>query len=300
MPVALAVVSSGDDSPEKVAAAVDRAAEVSAAIVGGVTDGPTVVLATAARLTGVPLLSPAAADERIGAIGGMVFQVGPSGWQRGRVLARAALSDGSRRVGILTAAEVAEGSFARGFAAAAESLGATIAWTGAYAPGNPDFRAELRALQANRIELLFWDGEARDAATFLRQAAQEKLALAVCGGSGLDPEHHHAAARPLLEGALFVGEDWSLSSGSRAVLDGTVASTGDDKGHPLHARGYLAARLIAAAVQGGALCPEELGAALATRVGADPHLRARGFLDWSPAEATLPVYAVRGGRAGTR
>jgi hypothetical protein len=44
-------------------------------------------------------------------------------------------------------------------------------------------------------------------------------------------------------------------------------------------RGYLAARLIAAVVEGGALCSEELGVALATRVGADPYLRSHGFLD---------------------
>jgi len=169
-----------------------------------------------------------------------------------------------------------------------------------YAPGNPDFRTELRALQERSVELLFWDGEARDAETLLRQLAQEKLSVAVCGGAELDPERHHAQSRMLLEGVLFVGEDWVLSAGSRAALDSAARATGEERANRLHTRGYLAARLIASAVEGGALCPEELGAALATRVGADPYLRSHGFLDWSPAEATLPVYAVTRGRAVAR
>src|SRR4029077_2245420 len=95
----------------------------------------------------------------------------------------------------------------------------------------------------------------------------------------------------------FAGDDWVLSAGSQAVLDSAVRATGGERAGRLHARGYLAARLVASAVEGGALCPEELGAALATRVGGDPYLRANGFLEWNPAEATLPVYVVTRGRA---
>jgi ABC-type branched-subunit amino acid transport system substrate-binding protein len=299
-PLVLSIVPSGDDSPERVAAAFDRAAEVSGAIVGGLMSVPTATLATAAHLTGLPLLSPIATDERVGAIGSMVFQVGPSGLQRGRVLAREALARGPRRIGLLVAGQTDGGPFARGFAAAAESLGGSVVWSASYAPGSPDFRAELRALKARSVELLFWDGEARDAETLLRQMAQEKIRVEFCGGAELAPERHHAQVDSLLEGALFVSEDWMLSAGSRAVLDSAARAAGEERANRVHERGYLAARLIASAVEGGALCPEELGAALATRVGADPYLKSHGFLDWSPAEATLPVYAVTHGRAVAR
>ena len=299
-PLVLSIEPSGDDSPERVAAAFDRAAAGSGVIVGGLLSVPTATLATAARLTGLPLLSPTATDESVGAIGPMVFQVGPSGLQRGRVLAREALARGPRRIGLLTAGPAAAGPFARGFAGAAESLGASVVWSASYAPGSPDFRAELRALKARSVELLFWDGEARDAETLLRQLAQENMRVAFCGGAELAPERHHAQTRTLLEGVLFVGEDWVLSAGSRAVLDGAARAAGEERANRLHTRGYLAARLIASAVEGGALCPEELGVSLATRVGADPYLASHGFLDWSPAEATLPVYAVTRGRAVAR
>jgi ABC-type branched-subunit amino acid transport system substrate-binding protein len=300
LPLTLMDEPSGDDSPERVAAAFDRAAEEAGVMVGGLLSVPTATLATAARLTGMPLLSPTATDESIGAIGPRVFQVGPSGLQRGRALARSALAGGARRVGLFTVGPADGSPFARGFAATAESLGARVVWTASYAPGSPDFHAELRALKARSVELLFWDGEARDAETLLRQMAQDKMSLAICGGAELDPDRHHAPTRTLLEGVLFVGEDWVLGAGSQAVLDSVARAAGEERANRLHTRGYLAARLIAAAVAGGALCPEELGAALATRVGADPYLRAHGFLDWNPAEATLPVFAVTRGRPVAR
>ena len=299
-PLQLLVESSGDDAPPRVAAAFDRAAEGAGAIVGGLMSVPSATLATAALVVGLPLLSPTATDESVGAIGPMVFQVGPSGLQRGRVLAREALADGRRRIGMLLAGESRDSPFARGFTAAAESLGSALVWSDTYAAGNPDFRPELRALKARSVELLFWDGEARDAATLLRQLAQEKMSVAICGGAELAPERHHPQARMLLEGVLFVGEDWVLGPGSQAVIDSAARGRGEEHANRLHARGYLAARLIASAVAGGALCPEELGAALALRAGAEPYLKSHGFLDWSPAEATLPVYRVRLGRAVAR
>jgi len=297
LPLVVSFEPSGDDAPERVAAAFDRAAEGSGVIVGGLLSGPTSTLATAARLTGLPMLSPAATDEGIGAIGPRVFQVGPSGLQRGRALARSVLADGPRRIGVLTAGPLAGNPFARGFAAAAESLGAHVVWTATYAAGSSDYRPELKALAAQSVELLFWDGEARDAETLIRQMARDAMHVGICGGAELDPERHHAMARPLFEGVRFAGEDWVLSAGSQAVLDSAVRAAGEERAGRLHARGYLAARLVASAVEGGALCPEELGAALATRVGDDPYLRAHGFLAWTPAEATLPVYVVTRGRA---
>jgi len=295
-PLELEIESSGNDAPDRVAAAFDRAAEGAGVIVGGLMSGPTTTLATAARLSGLPIVSPTATDESIGAIGPTVFQIGPSGVQRGRVLARAALASGRRRIGMLVAYAGGDGPFAKGFAAAAESLGSSVVWSASYPSGDPDFHPELKAIKARSVELLFWDGEARDAATLLRQLAQERMSLAICGGAELAPDHHHAQDRMLLEGVMIVSEDWVLSQGSQAVLDSAVRAAGEERANRLHTRGYLAARLIAAAVEGGAWCPEELSSALATRVGADPYLGTHGFLDWTPAEATLPVYEVRLGR----
>jgi hypothetical protein len=74
-------------------------------------------------------------------------------------------------------------------------------------------------------------------------------------------------------------------------------AAGEEHAGPLVARGYLAGRLISEAVTSGALAPEELAAAFGARLVADPDLRGRGFVEWTPAEATLPVFTVTRGRA---
>jgi hypothetical protein len=63
-------------------------------------------------------------------------------------------------------------------------------------------------------------------------------------------------------------------------------------------RGWLAGRAIAEALAGGALCPEEVTAALASRCGAGPWLASHRFLDVFREGVTLPVVAVSHGKTG--
>jgi ABC-type branched-subunit amino acid transport system substrate-binding protein len=289
LPVEIMDLATGDDSPDRVAGAFVRAAEVCAVIVGGLQPPSTAALATAARATGLPLIAPGAGGDALGSIGPGVFQVGPSGLQRGRVLARAVLASGARRVGVLSAGE---SPLVEGFAAEVAVLKAAT-----YAPGTPDLSREIREFKSLGVDLLLWDGEARDAETLLRQLAQEKWSVPICGGAELDPERHHAQIRPLLEGVTFVGEDWQLPASTQSVLDSMARAAGEEHAGPLVARGYLAGRLISEAVTSGALAPEELAAAFGARLVADPDLRGRGFVEWTPAEATLPVFTVTRGRA---
>ena len=62
-------------------------------------------------------------------------------------------------------------------------------------------------------------------------------------------------------------------------------------------RGFLAGRLVSAAVAEGSLCPEEIASYLRSRLAAPPYLRARGFLDLRREGVFLPVFAVTRGRA---
>ena len=299
LPIETMDLSTGDESAGRVAEAFVSAAQVCGVIVGGLEPAPTAQLATAARSIGLPLIAPDAAGEPLGPMGPAVFQIGPSAQQRGEALARAVLLSRPRRIGLLLPG-TGESALARGFVATAESLGAAVAARATYTAGTSDLRTEIRSFQANGVELLLWDGEARDAETLLRQLAREKMTLPVCGGAELDPERHHAQIRPSLEGVTFVGEDWQLAAAAQAVLDSVARAAGEEHAGPLVARGYLAGRLIADAVAWGALTPEELATGFAARLGADPELRARGFIAWTPAEATLPVFTVTRGRAVPR
>jgi ABC-type branched-subunit amino acid transport system substrate-binding protein len=288
--------ATGDENPARVAAVLEAASWRNGLLVGELLSVPTLAVATAARLVELPLISPTATDEAIGTIGAAIFQVGPSGWSRGERLARALIDRPGLRVGALTSGSPGRSAFAGGFLAAAESLGAIRAWQAGYNPGTA-FREEVRALQTNKVDVLLWDGEPREAEALLREMSRQKAAVRLCGGEGLAPERLHAEARLLLEGVRYVAEEWRLSAAEQALLDSAVTARGDGATTPLHARGWLAGRAIAEVVASGALCPEEVAAALAARCGPPPWLSAHRFLDASRHGATLPLFTVLRGKA---
>jgi len=289
--------STGDDEPGRAAAALDSALESSGVIVGELLSVPTLSLATGARMARAALISPTATDENVGAVGPGVFQIGPSAARRATALARAWVGGSPRGVGLLQSSQSARGGLGDRFAAAAESLGLPLAWRDSYAPGTQDFRAAIRAMLAQKVDVLFWDGDPRDADALLSQLARDRIAIRLCGGEALAPEQHHAEMRAMLEGARHVAEDWQVPARIMARLDSATRAAGEERSGPLHVRGYLAGRFIAAAVRSGALCPEEVAAALASRVeraGGEPALR---FLDCPAEGALLPVYTVSRGRS---
>ncbi len=293
LPLQIEVGATSVGEPSRVLAAFDRIPEAGI-VVGELLSVPTLVLATAARYAAVPMISPTATDEDLGLVSPGVFQIGPSGYLRGGRLARATLPGGSGRVGILVSNAVEGSSFAAGFAAVAESLGATIAFRDAYSSGSLNFHDEVKALMAARLDFLFWDGDAREAEALLRQLARERAALRLCGGGGLAPDLHHDETRTLLEGVQYVGEEWSFGDAEHARSDSLSLGSADD---PVRMRGLLAGRMVRAALASGALCPEEVAAFLEAKRLAGPYLEARGFLDVSSEGVTVPVYAVRRGRS---
>jgi ABC-type branched-subunit amino acid transport system substrate-binding protein len=284
----------GDDDPPRALESLARVVPMSGLLMGEVVERPTLALSGAARMAGLPLVVPAALPEGGVPVTG-AFRIGPSDHERGRALARSALAARPRRIGILVSSAAETGGLLAGFEAGARERGSSPAWRHVYPSGSTEFRAAARSLAAERVELLFWDGDPRELEALARQLAQDRLRVELCGGGGLDPARHHAATRSLLEGARFAGEEWSLPPRAARSLDSALVARGDSTASPAHVRGWLAARLVALGLSNGALSPEELLAALeslTSGVGAE-----RGVMRWSPAEATLPVYVVRRGAA---
>lgn len=286
----------GDDEPARAARAADSAAAAAGAVIGPLLSVPSFAAAGALAARGTPLLSPTATDETLGLAGNAVFQVGPSGARRGVALAGAALAAG-RRVAMLTDGDYESAALARGFVASAAAAGADIVWRGTYAAGHPDFRAIARDIKASQADVLFWDGEPRDGAQALRALSREGARLQVCGGEALAPERHHADARPLLEGALWVDEDWSLPRGIQGRLDSLATALGEERAGSLYVRGYLSGRFVCAAVLAGALDPAEIAGFLAARRDSLPGPQRAGFLDCAREGARLRVHAVQKGRS---
>ena len=295
-PIELRWWSTGEDDPGRVAAVLDSALESSGVIVGELLSVPTLSIATGARIARAVLISPTATDEAVGAIGPGVFQIGPSAERRGAALARACLEGAPRGVGVLQSTDIPQRGLGAWFATAAESLKLKVTWRETYAPGAQDFRSAIHAMVNREVDVLFWDGEPREADALVRQIAKDKLAVRLCSGEGLSPEQYHAETRAMLEGARHVSADWELPTRAMARLDSVARAAGEDRAGPLHVRGYLAGRFLVGAVRKGALCPEEVAAALATRVerSVAPALR---FLDCASEGAVLPVQTVARGRS---
>lgn len=295
--IELRSLASGDGDASRILAAFDSVADDVGSVAGELLSVPTLVLATASRYAGVPLVSPTAPDETVGRVSPAVFQIGPSGHARGEALARAVLAE-ARRVGVLTSSAVDGGSFARGFAAAAESLGSPVVWNATYSPGSVNFKDEARDLTAKRVEVLFWDGDPREADALIRQLARDRISVRICGGEPLAPTQHHSDSQLLYEGVQYVAEEWTLPDSAQARLDGAPAASGEERhAGSLETRGFLAGRAIAAAVRSGALCPEEIADHLAARRSKSKGPREQGFIDLAADGVVLPIYTVSRGRA---
>ena len=297
-PIEVELWSTGGDAPDRAAAAVDHAANSAGVLVGELLSVSTFAIASSARLLRVPLLSPTATDEGIGRVGPSIFQIGPSGARRGVALGRSMLRPGMSRAGVLIANDLGESPLAHGFQAIAESLGIEIAWRGSFTPGAPDLRALARAIGAQKLDALMFDGEPGDARVFLGALARAGVSLAIGGGEAFAPESHAADARLLLEGVAYVGEDWTVPAGVQARLDSVATEIGEARGTSLFVRGYYAGRLISSGVHsGGALAPEELTAWLRRHLDPLPAAGAAGFLDCISEHARLPVWTVQRGKA---
>ena len=298
-PIELLFWPTGEDSPGRVAAALDSALETCGIVVGELLSVPTLSLATGSRIARAVLVSPTATDEGVGAVGPAVFQIGPSAARRAAALARSCKEWAPRGVGILLSTESVRGGLGDRFAAAAESLGMPVAWRDTYAPGDQDFRAAIQAMLNRRVDLLFWDGDPREADAVLRQLTKDRFAVKLCGGEGLSPDQFHAETRAMLEGARHVSEHWQLPPRVMARLDSVARAAGEEHAGPVYVRGYLAGRFIAAAVRQGALCPEEVATALTARVERGEGDPALHFLDCAAEGAVLPVFTVSRGRSMT-
>lgn len=286
--------STGEEDPARAIAAFDSASHHCAIAVGALLSSPTLAVSAAARVLAMPLISPTATDESIGRVGAAISQVGPGQTERARMLARAVVRDGAR-IGLVGNRSALAGEFARGFAAAAESLGAAIVRRETYAEGGGDFRAIARSLKAAEVQVAFWDGEPRECEALVRSLASEGVRVQVVGAAALAPEQHHANVRALMEGVMWPGEDWALEPALAAHADSLAALQGESGGAgTLWVRGYLAGRRVAAAIDAGARTREDVIRALQH---SDPALRSGGFLDCRRDGARLPLFTARRGKS---
>ena len=293
-PVECLIARTGGDDPSEAAAAFDSVSRSVTLVCGGFRRPSAQLIAAASRWSGVPALLPAVDEPLATRLSPRAWAIGPAAEVRAKRLAEAMTLGASDRVATLTSS-AADTAFAAGFVEACLRSGAAIATRASYAPGNVSFAADVRALVSQRVTVLFFDGDAAEAAALLRQLTRDRVSLRICGGEGLDPARHHRESRVLLEGVRYVPMDWSLSPSAQEALDRDLTARGAGPAGPLHVRGWLAGRVAGAALATGVYTPAELAAAI-TRLSpeAGSSLRVLGV---QTEGAELPVYSVTGGRA---
>lgn len=291
--IAIDSLGTGDSDGERVASAFEKAAAASDIMVGELLSAPTRALATAARSSGIVLISPTATDERIGAIGPRVFQIGPGTEARARALADAVLGREAHTLAIAGNAAGIRGAFANAFVREAEARGGKVVRRNVAAADAGSAANLAASLKASGADVVFWDGGTREAEALVRALAANGASLRLCGGPNLAPEGFRSSARPLLEGVTWVEDMWRASDPVRSRLDSLATRTGTRAGS-LWLRGWLVGRRIAGAIDEGARTSGEVAAALRAR---DSTMAANGYLDLTREGVTLPVYTVRSGRA---
>jgi len=293
LPIAIDSLGTHDSDPARVSAAFVDAAQRSDVIVGELLSGPTAALATAATAAGMTLVSPTATDDRIGRIGPGVFRVGPAAASRARRLADAVLGHDAHAVAILGSPAGIQGAFADAFAAEVTARGGRVVRREAVRASAADLSQQAKSLKASGADVLFWDGAARDAESLVRALATAGASMRVCGTPTLAPEGMRSNVRALLEGVTWVAEEWRLPAEVRAYVD-SLPAPGLLRSSALRIRGFLAGRVVAAAIDAGARTASEVADRLRHH---DAALAAAGLLECEREGATLPVFEVRKGKA---
>ena len=119
------------------------------AIVGPVYSNTAIAAARVAGANSVPLVTPTANQNGIGALGSTVFQANPDFEQRGRAMARYAVASlGAKVVGVLAPSDTYAKFLADGFVKEAKEEGANVVVIQWYQKGMSDLRAQFLAIRS--------------------------------------------------------------------------------------------------------------------------------------------------------
>ncbi len=253
-----------------------QAGEVSA-LLGEVLSNPTVAAAVEANARGVPMLSPAATDEDIHAIGEWVFQNRISSDAQAVALARAAIAELlGARLAVLYPKQGGGEQLARLFEETIDALGGEIVASVAYEVGATDFGDVLDELRIAQPELLFVPGEVEQLILLVPQLDYYGIDAMLLGNDAWNSRRLARQGGEGLEGAVFPSD--LLLKRDRALYRDfqRLYETRFESGvSPVAARGFLGTTLLLEILGEGNTAPAAIRDALAERTAAGGDERAR-------------------------
>lgn len=222
------------------------------ALLGEITSGRTLEAAPIAQNAKIPLISPGATAPAVTARGNYIFRVCFVDSFQGSVMAKFARNSLKiSRTAILSSASSAQSvGLAKIFRERFTALGGTIVLEQKYSEGDKDFRAQLTAIRAAKVEGIFVPGYYSEAALICKQARDLGIDLPLFGIDGWESAELINIGGDAVEGSYF-STHFSPESDDpdvRTFNDRFRArwGTGTDA---LSALGYDSAKLLIDAIQ---------------------------------------------------
>ncbi|ACB75302.1 ABC transporter substrate-binding protein [Opitutus terrae] len=156
------------------------------ALLGEVASGRALEAAPLAQAYRIPMIAPAATNPKVTQTGSYVFRVCFIDPFQGTVMAKFAHEDlKARKVAILSSVSNAYSvGLAKFFRDTFTAAGGEVAIEQKYQEGDKDFRAQLTAIKAANVDVVFVPGYYTEAALIVRQARELGLQIPFIGGDG--------------------------------------------------------------------------------------------------------------------
>ncbi len=160
------------------------------ALIGEVSSSRSLEAAPVAQAAKVPMVAPAATNEKVTQVGDYIFRVCFIDPFQGQVMAKFAHEElKARRVALLSSVSNAYSlGLARVFKETFTASGGEIATEKSFSEGDKDFRAQLTAIKAASVEAIFVPSYYTEAALIVRQARDLGITAPFFGGDGWEDE----------------------------------------------------------------------------------------------------------------
>jgi len=175
------------------------------AILGEVVSSRSIEAAPVCQAMKVPMISPASTAPEVTAVGDYIFRACFIDPFQGPVMAKFALETLKvKRVGlILTNSSAYSVGLAKYFKEAFVAGGGVIAVEKNYSDGDKDFKAQLTAIKAAKVDAIFNPGYYAEGALIVRQARDLGITVPIFGGDSWEAEELIGLGGKAVEGAYL-------------------------------------------------------------------------------------------------
>ncbi len=160
------------------------------ALLGEVSSTRSLEAAPVAQASHVPMIAPAATNEKVTQVGDYIFRVCFIDPFQGKVMARFARDElHAHKVAILSSVSNAYSlGLAKSFRETFTANGGQITAEKSFSEGDKDFRAQLTAVKAEPVDAVFVPSYYTEAALIVRQARDLGITVPFFGGDGWEDE----------------------------------------------------------------------------------------------------------------